>query len=60
MDSSFTLEETNKERIKLGLAPLADPSQAGQQVDEEPDAETIAENNFAERKEKMRQEKETA
>lgn len=54
------MEETNKERIKLGLAPLADPSQAGQHVDEEPDAETIAENNFAERKEKMRHEKETA
>lgn len=50
---SLTLEETNKVRISLGLAPITDD--AG-----EPDEDEVAENNYAERRENEKKAKESS
>jgi U4/U6.U5 tri-snRNP-associated protein 1 len=48
---SLTLEETNKVRASLGLAPIGGD-------DAEPDEDEIAEANYAERKENEKKAKE--
>lgn len=48
---SLTLEETNKVRVSLGLAPIGGD-------DGEPDEDEVAEANYAERKENERKAKE--
>ena len=52
MESSISLEETNKIRISLGLKPLGEPSAPVQ------DKEKEAEDNYSKRKEAEAREKE--
>lgn len=65
---SMSLEETNKVRISLGLAPLVeddggdDGGDAGDAAGVEEDADTIAESNWAQRRDeekRLKEEKET-
>ncbi|ORY33488.1 SART-1 protein [Naematelia encephala] len=53
---SLTLEETNKVRISLGLAPIGGPVPEGE--DAPVDTDAIAEANFADRKAEMKRKKE--
>ncbi|WVO14290.1 hypothetical protein L204_101922 [Cryptococcus depauperatus] len=53
---SLSLEETNKVRVSLGLAPIGAAPAEGEEVPEDKDA--IAEENYAKRRQDMKREKE--
>jgi U4/U6.U5 tri-snRNP-associated protein 1 len=55
---SLTIEETNKVRISLGLAPIGGPLAEGEEAP--PDLDAVAEANFAERKAEMKKAKSEA
>ena len=52
---SLTLEETNKVRVSLGLAPIGGPVLEGE--DAPVDADAVAEANYAQRRQEMKKAK---
>ena len=55
---TLTLEEANKVRVSLGLAPIGAEVDGGDDADAPVDQDAVAEANFAERRAKERKEKE--